>query len=436
MNNHMRKAAAIAAAGVLAVSVTACSAQQEQAEGFSPRLDTEKKVTLDIAGFFGNFEALDQVVNNFNEYYPNVIVSYEQNGGTMISEYMKNNPHVDIFMTTDENVRANYGDSNALDYCDDLSQMDIDLSAFKDNILDSCYVDGKLVRIPMSENINGIVVNKTLLANEGLSVPTNYSEFVSVLSALKEKGYDAPIQGAETHIYSGLVVNMAMAEIGSDAKLAEALGTGDSYAVEKMTEVFNRIAEFIDAGYTSHEVNSTYPDDNYDGAILTFFEGKVPFWVCDSESVSGMKKRETKSETFKANPFEYEFMSVPMGDSGCYEYYEPWYGFSINKDSDVHDYAEEFMRFLATGDQMRIIAEIKGVPAAVNGSSDSRYAWFEGSHDTELSYVNDGTVQVHMISGFTNKANSLGKGEISDAGEAAREFVEYCHEVTAQESAE
>lgn len=28
---------------------------------------------------------------------------------------------------------------------------------------------------------------------------------------------------------------------------------------------------------------------------MTFFEGNVPFWVCDTEKVSGMKKRESKS---------------------------------------------------------------------------------------------------------------------------------------------
>lgn len=62
-------------------------------------------MTLEIAGFFGNFEALDQVENAFNEIYPNVTFSYEQNGGTDLDEYLKNNPYIEIFMTTDENVR-------------------------------------------------------------------------------------------------------------------------------------------------------------------------------------------------------------------------------------------------------------------------------------------------------------------------------------------
>lgn len=426
--NAIRKITAVAAAGITALTLTSCSNNTQEQEGFSPKLDAEKKVTLDIAGFFGNFEALDQVVNNFNEFYPNVTVSYEQNGGMMLREFMQNNTHIDIFMTTDENIRSSGEESNVLDYCADLSSV-VDSSVFKDGLLDSCKVDGKLVRVPMSANINGIVVNKSLLEKEGLSVPTNYSEFLSVLEALKQKGY-TPIQGAETHVYSCLVNNMAYAEIGNDPQLAEALNNGDESAVAKFTEIFGKIDELISKGYTSHEINSTYPDDNYDGAILKFFEGDVPFWVCDSESVSGMKKRESKSEAFTASPFEYEFQFVPIGDNGVYEYYEPWYGFSVNKNSDVYDYAVEFIRFLATEDQLKTLAEIKGVPSAEKTSSDSRYSWFDGSHPAEMSFTNDGTIMVHINTFFTSTANKFGKGEIATPEDAAREFVSLCSDVT------
>lgn len=62
-------------------------------------------MNLEMAGFLGNFEALDQVVNNFNEYYPNVTISYEQNSGNQLAAYLQNNPYVDIFMTSDDNLR-------------------------------------------------------------------------------------------------------------------------------------------------------------------------------------------------------------------------------------------------------------------------------------------------------------------------------------------
>lgn len=72
----------------------------------------------------------------------------------------------------------------------------------------------------------------------------------------------------------------------------------------------------------------------------------MPFYVCNAECVSGMKKRESKSETFSANPFEYEFLYAPLGDKGAYAYQQPWYGFSVNKDSEEKEIAVEFLRFM------------------------------------------------------------------------------------------
>ena len=72
-----------------------------------PRLDTEKAVELGVSGFFGNFEALDQVA--------------------------------------------------------DLGAEDIDFSAVQDDVLAECTFDGKLARLPIGLNLSGIVVNKTLL---------------------------------------------------------------------------------------------------------------------------------------------------------------------------------------------------------------------------------------------------------------------------------
>jgi len=74
-----------------------------------------------------------------------------------------------------------------------------------------------------------------------------------------------------------------------------------------------------------------------------------------------MKKREAKSETFRTAPFEYEFLYAPLGDSGAYAYLEPWYGFSVSKDSDEAELAVEFLRFMST--KLDEMAGIKGLPS-------------------------------------------------------------------------
>lgn len=242
-----------------------------------------------------------KLINAFNEIYPNVTISYEQNNTHLLRNYIDNNQGIDIIMTTDENVRYTTNKEDYVgDYCVDLSAEAIYLGDVSENIISCGKVDGKLVRIPILKNLCGMAVNKTLLEKEGLKVPTNYSEFLDVLEKLKQKGY-TPIQGAANHVYSELVMNMAMDMIATDDSLKNAVADGDSLAAEKLMGVFERLQTIIDKGYTDYDINKELPSDNYDGSIMKFFEGDVPFWVCNTESFSGTKKRESKSETFSSN---------------------------------------------------------------------------------------------------------------------------------------
>ncbi len=408
-----------------AMVLTACSGKPKEAEttasAFTPKLDTEKAVNLEIAGFFGNFEALDQVINHFNEYYPNVTTTYEQIGSTKMVEYLKNNPNVDVFMTDDINLRyPSLTEAYVLDQCADLGQAGISIS--NSDVQAFSTFDGKLARVPMSYAVRGLVVNQTLLKNEGLDVPTNYEEFLAVLEALKQKGY-TPIQGPENVVYSTLAYSMVMTTLGTDAELLTALNNGDEAAIQKLTEILNRVQTFVDKGYISKEVNATYPENNYDGAILAFMEGDVPFWTCTSENYSGMRKRESKSEAFKANPFEYAFIFPPMGDKGAYEYMEPWYGFSVNQNSDTLDYALEFLRFLSTDNELNTLASVKGVPSIVDDLEDTRYTDLNAHKNVELSYTNTGAILNHVEEYFLAEMKTFGD---SDAQTVAKQYVERC----------
>lgn len=442
----LRAVASLCAVALLGTGLAACSSQTSpnapaassgpavQAAAFEPRLDTEADVTLDASVAFGNFEALDQVINSFNEIYPNVTITYEQVSNSQMTEYLKNNPYVDIVMVDDTNVRyPDWTDSYVRDQLADLSAEDVDVSAIQEDLLKSCTFDGKLARIPMAQNMAGIVVNKTLLEKEGLAIPTNYQEFLDVCEALKQAGY-TPIQGPSSSVYGLLAYNLAMTELGTDPDLLTALNNGDEAAVEQIEAVFDRLMELKDKGYINNSVNDEYPDDNYDGAILKFFEGDVPFWVCTTEKVSGMKKRESKSETFAANPFEYQFMYAPMADDGVCEFVESWVGFGVNKNSDNYDYAIEFLRFMAQEDQMNTLASIKGVPTATKNNTDERYAAVWNPDHVALHFVNDGTLLNHVKDYFRVDASNLGRGEFSDARAAAEDYVQRCAE-TAQEMA-
>ena len=108
-----------------------------------------------------------------------------------------------------------------------------------------------------------------------------------------------------------------------------------------------------------------------------------PIWICRSMS---------KSETFSANPFEYEFLYAPLGDKGAYAYQQPWYGFSVNKDSEEKEIAVEFLRFMMQEKEIDEMASIKGLPSVAENGTDERYAGLRDAKNIEASFINDGSV--------------------------------------------
>ena len=441
----MKKAMSLLLAGTLAAGLCACGTQSENTAGtkdtvaegtqtvevkevtFTPRLDTEQTATLEISGFMGNFEALDQVMNAFNEIYPNVTFYYDHNSAFMLPQYLENNGGNDIFMANDQNIKQGDQDYDVQEWCLDLSGEDVNTDAVWPEALQDCTVDGKLLRLPVAMNPCGIVVNKTLLKREGLSVPQNYEEFLSVLAALKEKGY-VPLQGSEQHLYGEMMVNMAMNVLNETDGAVEALQAGEDSAVETILPVFQKLQTIIDNGYTDYDLNCTYPVDNYDGSILAFFDGEMPFYVCNSECVSGMKKRESKSETFSASPFEYEFVYAPLGENGVYAYTEPWYGFCVNKNSDEKELAVEFLRFMMTTEQLDSMGSNKGMPSAVVNGANERYAGITDIKNLEASFSNDGSIPGKVRTAFVQVCNDFGAGVYADAEAAAKAFTEQCAE--------
>lgn len=224
---------------------------------------------------------------------------------------------------------------------------------------------------------------------------------------------------------------MGMAMLANDTALLDAAKSGDKAGSAALKSVRDTMKELTDKGYIDTEVNAAYPEDNYDGAIMKFMEGNVPFWVCDTEKVSGMKKRESKSEAFKADPFEYEFMFAPLGENGAYEYIEPWYGFAVYKDSDVADYSIEFLRFLARADELNTLASVKGVPSITNSSVDARYINI-GKAKAELAVASDGSVPAAYGTALNSATEGLLDGTFASADDALNSFLENCTEKSAE----
>ena len=152
----------------------------------------------------------------------------------------------------------------------------------------------------------------------------------------------------------------------------------------------------------------------------------MPFYVCNAECFSGMKKRESKSEHYSADPFEYEFLYAPLGENGVYAYTEPWYGFSINKDCDEKEMAVEFLRFMACGDQIEKMGSIKGMPAVNTNAADERYPGIRNIANVEADYAADGSIPGAVWGSFAQVCKDYGAGVYTTPEEAAKAFAAAC----------
>lgn len=401
---------------VLLISLVGC--EKNNNYKFSPQLNTDEKLTLNILGYFGNFEALDAVTNDFNKYYPNISFNYQQVSGNNLVAFLDSNFQTDIFMTSSDTISS----TNLIDYCLDLSTVNLNLNDVDQTMLTTSYKGNFLHSLPIGQNIYGIITNVTLLKKEGLDIPKNYDKFINTLNTLKTKGY-VPLQSSSTKIYPELTINMMVNTIQEDNELYNDLINGNLKSYSKIENIFNIVSNIQNNEYSLDEVNNLYPFDNYNDAILRFFEGNVPFWVCNSEKVSGMKKRETKSETFKANPFEYTYIYAPLGDKGSYVYHEPWYGLGISKRSPSIEYAKEFMRFYATKDELNKMASTKSVPSIAKEKYNSDiYKYIDNPEAIETNCIYDGKVTQKDFDAWYTCINSFATKKLSKE-EAIKSFI-------------
>ena len=351
-------------------------------EGFAPSLDTSASCQITVAGGYDNFEALEAEFDRFNEYYPKVELMFTKvdDYNTMIGMVLNGNDAHDISVNYSWMYgREQYKDS--IDHAENLADpaLGLDLDCIRSNIILNTE-DGTLPMVPVFANTYGMLVNNSLFEKEGLSVPTTYQELTEVCKAFREKGYANPIMGftnkETTSLFTLTSYPFFCGTVAQDAEAVKKLNTLDPSAGEYLQPTLEKITQFLSDCSVDPDACAGI-ENNYDAVILRFFEGDVPMMTCSGDTVSGTKKRESRSEAFIANPFAYTFVPVPMSDEGANFLDMPNLQFSVNKDSPDLDMANEFMRFLITTPELNEMAQIKGLMSPTKDLSfNSMYAAF------------------------------------------------------------
>lgn len=423
----MTRRAAILSGLPLALGLAACGGSQQEespqeaGSSFAPSLDTETACKLTIAGTYDNFEALEAEFDSFRAHYPNVDLSYVKLddydnviGTTLEGDEAPNIYFIWPWMSGKEPYEG------VFDAAEDLSDasLGIDLDCIRDGVLFRLD-DGTVPMVPVFTTTQGMLVNEDLFEKEGVAIPTTYEELLAACQTFAERGYVSPVMAYmdSVNTYLRMIYGDIAYHVNGNAEAIEQLNALQPEAGEYLRHSMELLEDFLSHGYLNREACAEIADD-YEAAILRFFEGDVPMMVATGDLASGTRKREGLSEAFSANPFGYSLHPLPITDVGGVFLSLNNICFALNKNGENVDMANEFMRFLVRADTLNEMAEIKRlVTPCKDMGFDDMYASF-GEVDEEhtiseqdLGLTDDVAVQLRGVTQYVGNS----EGSIDEA---------------------
>ena len=380
----MKKLLCTVLAALLAMVPMACfsGVHAEPGGAFQPRLDPDTSCEITVIGSYSNFEALEAEFDSFNEFYPDVELSYVKpdDYNNLLGTILESSSAPNIFFSY-QWMCGNEKYQKVCDHMEDLSdpQLGLDLECLRTGLL-NLDAEGHLLMVPIFARNYGMLVNSDLFAKEGLQVPTTWEELLAVCKAFRDKGYASPMMGYSASS-SGCLMNIliypeVVAALEKDPEALRAANEMDPSAGEYMRPGLEAMMQLIGNGYINLEKCGEI-SDNYTQVILRFFEGDVPMMICSGDTVSGTGKRESQSEAFSKAPFTYYFTPIPLSQAGGYFIDSPSIQFSVNKTCNDLDMTNEFMRFLITRQELNKMASSKRlVTPTTDLAFDAVYAPF------------------------------------------------------------
>ena len=357
-----------------ASSLFSCGNTEAEDTGFKPRLDTESEIELKVRGHYENFEALETEIVRFKKYYPKVEVTYEydKNHKKNLLTTLSGDTPPDIVFTYSSLDFSLYSE-----YLEDLSEesLGINLDCVKEDYL---YKDsnGKVPYAPIFTATYGMMVNEKLFAENNVKIPETYDELIAACDAFQALPNIYPMLAHNSMIVYPIFFPHFCASILGQQEKIDKLNAKDPSAGEYMRPSLDMLWKFMEHDYIDVDACNAIADD-YNSTILRFFEGDIAMMLAKGNTFSGTEKRQTQSDAYKANPFDYSFAPVPTTNEGGYMYSTVELCFSVNKRSEHLDMANEFMRFLISTEELNLMNENKRMTSPCKAMSlEGKFAGF------------------------------------------------------------
>lgn len=364
---------------VACTGFVACNHDDADVLDINKNLDLNTPVALKIISNKSTWPALENVITKFETKYPNCTVTYECVQGyfdVLNTRLAGSEDKVDMFMC--ENIQATtaYKDKafNLLSRTDVL-----DLSQTNKGLVDNFKYLGtedQQYSIPYSGEMRGMYVNKTLLSQYGLSVPTNLDELLHCCEVLLQAGY-IPLQSSPGSFAQQLLYPYICNQIvngGDYESTYAAIENIEDDISENFREPYRILYNIVKKGYYNYKEVETNRGLSYGNDLE---KAQVFFNVLKDENGALVKQDDVGQIAFMPDTqgfqislekvksdyhsnIDYEFILSPVGEDGGYAYLSPSNGLAINKNSDNLEWSLEFFDFFFKAENNKEFAKIQG----------------------------------------------------------------------------
>lgn len=292
-----------------------------------------------------DIDAYNKIIKLFEETHPGIKIAmdiptknYEEYYTILKTRVMGGGEDLDVFAVHPDANLSLYAKNGTLT---DLSGLPV-LTKLNKGMLDAGSVDGTLFAIPQAMNLEGMIYNKKLFRENGLTVPTTWDEFIHCCEVLKEKGI-VPISIGVGDKFPPVWLLIQFLDEARDWDWFKGIDTGEVlYTDEVFVEILTGIQQM-----TPYFVNG-YEGTSYDQSVSLFASEKAAMLVCGTWIVGQVASLNPALE-FGNFTIPYPQNKYPVRPN-----LNPAQCFGVYSGSQVMDEAKLFVDFLSDTPAMTI----------------------------------------------------------------------------------
>lgn len=316
----------------------------------------DEKVTLTILKAEAqNTEAWEAVCEKFTEEYPNieiVVEAYDNDLQAVLATRLNSGEDPDIFTSQPYESCKPY-----VEYCYDMADEEI-LNEVDPSSIPSTIVDGVTTGVCLYGDAEGLVYNKKVFEELGLSTPATIDEFEALCKTLQDAGYTPMTNGFKEGWIIQDILSAFMGAQGDLQETAQKISDGEMTFAD--LDYIQNMFDFIDICL---EYGLPKPlETGYYDQISDMGTGKA---------VMTTQGNWMEQEAVAIDPeLELGFCPIPVDhteDLGAIEVSPAWV-YHVSKNSEHIEEAMQFLNWLVTSEEgRRFIGEDIGKLPLLNG---------------------------------------------------------------------